>query len=147
VAKSSGGGRPPQVRRPQPKVVFRIKGAMALLDPTDPQRQAFFFKKAWDVDIPGNFFTSLPTPETRASGIEVCSMVAIYMGIEDPFLGTWFTTRALYSGIGTRPEDICSGRWARSAIRCQCTSAQATGTSIFTTSSKACPTALLCLLG
>ena len=51
---------------------------MALLDPTEPLRQA------WDVDIPGNFFTSLPTPETRASGMEVCSMVAIYMGIEDP---------------------------------------------------------------
>ena len=42
-----------------------VKTAMALLDPTDPLRQA------WDIDIPGNFLASLPTPETRASGMEV----------------------------------------------------------------------------
>jgi len=57
-----------------------VKTAMALLDPTDPLQQAL------DVDIPGNFFTSLPIPETRASGTEMCSMVAIYTSIEDPFL-------------------------------------------------------------
>ena len=50
-----------------------VKTAMALLDPTGALEQA------WDVDIPGNFFTSLPTPETRASGMEVCSMLAIYI--------------------------------------------------------------------
>ena len=49
-----------------------VKTAMPPLDPTDPLRQA------WDVDIPGNFFISLPTLETRASGMEVCSLVTIY---------------------------------------------------------------------
>ena len=53
---------------------------MALLNPMDPLRQA------WNVDIPGNFFTSIPTPEMRTSDMEVCSIMAIYMGIEDPFL-------------------------------------------------------------
>ena len=43
---------------------------------------------SWDVDIPGNFVTTIPTLETRASGMGVCSVVAIYMGIEDPFLGS-----------------------------------------------------------
>jgi len=54
--------------------------ALSLIDPMGPLRQA------WDIDIPGKFFTSLPTPETQASGMEVCSMVAIYMSIEDPNL-------------------------------------------------------------
>jgi hypothetical protein len=53
---------------------------MALLGPADALR------RAWDVDIPSAFFVSLPTPHTRASGLEVCSMVSIYMGIEDPLL-------------------------------------------------------------
>jgi len=43
-----------------------VNTAMAPPDPTDPLRQA------WAVYIPENFFTSLPNPETRASGMKVC---------------------------------------------------------------------------
>jgi len=64
-----------------------VETAMALLNPMDPLRQA------WNVDIPGNFFTSIPTPEMRTSDMEVCSIMAIYMGIEDPFPG--------------RPQEAC----------------------------------------
>jgi len=74
-----------------------VKTAMALLDPTDPLQQAL------DVDIPGNFFTSLPIPETRASGTEMCSMVAIYTSFETL---SWSTTRGVCSGIEIRPEDL-----------------------------------------
>ena len=69
---------------------------MALLDPTEPLRQA------WDVDIPGNFFTSLPTPETRASGMEVCPWLP-FTWVSKTL--SWSTTRALCSGIEIRPED------------------------------------------
>ena len=43
-------------------------------------------RRARDVDISSAFFVGLPTAHTRASGQEVCSMVTIYMGIEDPLL-------------------------------------------------------------
>jgi hypothetical protein len=52
----------------------------ARLDPNDPLREAYNAKPV------GSFFTSLPTPTTRASGQELCSMIAIYMGLSDPML-------------------------------------------------------------
>ena len=53
---------------------------MALLPHNDPLREAF------DLDIPSDFFITIPDARLKCSSLDVPTMVACYMGIEDPLL-------------------------------------------------------------
>ena len=53
---------------------------MALLPHDDPLREAF------DLDIPSDFFITIPDARLKCSSLDVPTMVACYMGIEDPLL-------------------------------------------------------------
>ena len=81
-----------------------VAARMLLLRRGDPRRVA------WDAQIPGAAFTTLPTVSLRASGQEFCSVVAMYMGIPDPLLaqheGTVFMDRASKSGSVRRTIDV-----------------------------------------
>jgi hypothetical protein len=65
---------------------------------------------SWDANIRGTFFTTLATASLVASGQEVCSMVATYMGIADPLLirheGREFNDRNSQSGPVRRVDSV-----------------------------------------
>ena len=53
---------------------------MALLPHDDPLREAF------DLDIPSDFFITIPDARLKCSSLDVPTMVACYMGLEDLLL-------------------------------------------------------------
>ena len=53
---------------------------MALLPHDDP------FRGAFDLDIPSDFFITIPDAKLKCSSLDVPTMVACYLGIEDPLL-------------------------------------------------------------
>ena len=65
---------------------------------------------AWDAQIPGAAFTTLPTVCLRASGQEFCSMAAMYMVVPGPLLaqheGTVFLDRASKTVSVRRTIDV-----------------------------------------
>lgn len=77
---------------------------MSALVRNDPLREA------WDAKISGRFFTTIPTHSLKASGQEVCSMTATYMGVADPLLvrheGAVFYDRASQRGPVRRVVDV-----------------------------------------
>ena len=53
---------------------------MALLPHDEPLREAF------DLDIPSEFFITIPDARLKCSSLDVPAMVACYTGLEDPLL-------------------------------------------------------------
>jgi len=53
---------------------------MALLPHDEPLKEAF------DLDIPPDFFTTIPDARLKCSSLDASAMVACYMGLEDPLL-------------------------------------------------------------
>jgi len=92
---------------------------MALLRHDEPLREAF------DLDIPPDFFTTIPDARFKYSSLDVPTMVACYMGLEDPLL---VEHRTMYSRTGTRhgEEQPSFALWIRMAARFRSTLDQGT---------------------